>query len=178
MSGSHSKALTSDRSLDSLYREHAVWLQGWLRYRLGSHADAADLVQDTYVRLLRSDCALDSIKEPRALLVQIAKGLAVDMHRRRRLEQSYLQALATLPEPDMPSPELSMLLLETLTRVDQALDALSHRARTAFLLSRFEGMTYSDIASRLGVSVASVRKYMLQAVSACHDAMGDMPDGV
>ena len=37
----------------NLYRDHAVWLFGWLRRRLGgNNTDAADLVQDTYVRLM------------------------------------------------------------------------------------------------------------------------------
>jgi DNA-directed RNA polymerase specialized sigma24 family protein len=48
------------------------------------------------------------------------------------------------------------------------LDGLSAKARTAFLMSRLEGLAYKEIAARLGVSVASVEKYMAAAVRHCY----------
>ena len=45
------------------------------------------------------------------------------------------------------------------------------RVREAFLLSQFDGLSYSAIAQQLGVSVGSVRKYMLQAAQACFAVM-------
>lgn len=71
----------------------------------------------------------------------------------------------------MPSAEGRALALETLMAVDAALDALPARARQVFILSRFEGLTYSEIAAQLGVSVALVRKHMLRAAQACLAAL-------
>lgn len=161
------KALRGD--IHTLYSDHAHWLLGWLRGRLGSTPDAADVVQDTYVRLMTSGRHPEPARrdESRAFLVQIAKGLVIDMHRRRRLEQAYLDALARLPEPEVPSQETRAILLETLVSIDAALDALPRRARTTFLLSRFDGLTYSEIATRQGIAVATVRKDMLRATQAC-----------
>lgn len=45
------------------------------------------------------------------------------------------------------------------------------RVREAFLLSQFDGLSYSAIAQRLSVSAGSVRKYMLQAAQACFAVM-------
>ena len=75
--------------LHILYRDHHNWLQGWLRRRLGNGCDAADLAQDTFVRLLRAGNAA-SIREPRDYLATVARGLMVDFLRRRSLEQAYL----------------------------------------------------------------------------------------
>jgi len=57
-------------------------------------------------------------------------------------------------------------VLETLLRIDRALQALPPRMRETFLLSQLDGLTYSTIAAQLNVSLGSVRKYMLKAASA------------
>jgi RNA polymerase sigma factor (sigma-70 family) len=111
---------------------------------------------------------LDTIHEPRGYLATIGHGLVVDHVRRRELERAYLEAIAHLPEPEAPSPEVRLLLLETLARIDALLDGLTPKARTAFLLSRLEGLSYPEIAERLGVSLSSVEKYMAAAVRHCY----------
>ncbi|MDF3848540.1 sigma-70 family RNA polymerase sigma factor [Achromobacter denitrificans] len=160
----------AQHALSALYLDHHGWLAGWLRRRLGCAHDAADLSHDTYERLLRSG-RLPEAGQARAFLTQIAKGLVVDLFRRRSLETAYLDALAQLPEAHMPSAEARALALETLIAVDAALDALPARARQVFILSRFEGLKYSEIAQRLDVSVALVRKHMLRAAQACMAAL-------
>ena len=91
----------------------------------------------------------------------------IDRFRRQKVEQAYLQALAHLPEQHMPAAEERLILLETLTRIDALLEGLKANVRTAFLLSRLEGLGYQAIAERLGVSVSSVEKYMATAIRHC-----------
>jgi RNA polymerase sigma-70 factor (ECF subfamily) len=149
-----------------LYNEHHRWLQGWLRLKLGNASDAADLAQDTFARILgRRD--LDALREPRAYLTTVAKGLMVNWYRRQALERAWLDALAALPEPEAVSPEQRMLVLETLHAIDAALDALPERVRQAFFLSQLDGMKYDAIALVLGVSLPTVKRYMKQAFLRC-----------
>lgn len=79
------------------YSEHHDWLQNWLRGRLDCAADVADLVQDTFLRILfRRE--LREIGMPRVLLRIIARGLVTDHWRRRKLRRVYLESIAHLPE--------------------------------------------------------------------------------
>lgn len=159
------------QAFHSLYCDHHQWLQSWLRRRLGCSFDAADLAHDAYERLICSDRAPRHPSESRSWLMQIAKGLVVDLHRRRRLEIAYYEALATLSEPEVPSTELREIALEALVEIDAILDEMSVKAREAFLLSRLDRLTYPQIAKRLNVSVASVQKYMLSAIKACYSTL-------
>jgi RNA polymerase sigma factor (sigma-70 family) len=159
-------------SIAELYRSHHGWLHGWLRRKLGCTHQAADLVQDTYVRLIVAG-RLPAPEQSRAYLTQIAKGLVIDLYRRRQLQTAYLEALAQLPEACAPSPETRALVIETLIRIDALLRRLPSPVREAFLLSQFDGLTYSAIAERLAISVATVRKYMLKAAQACQAALDD-----
>ncbi|WP_437879798.1 sigma-70 family RNA polymerase sigma factor [Pseudomonas sp. LRF_L74] len=152
--------------LDSLYRDHAGWLQGWLRKRLGDRERAEDISHDTFVRLITSTI-VQPLREPRSFLATVAKRVMVDHLRRRALEQSYLQALALEPELQEYSPERRVLMLETLLQLDAMLDGLGPRVRQAFLFAQLDGLGYSEIAQRLGVSVSSVTKYMARATEQC-----------
>ncbi|MFK8331885.1 sigma-70 family RNA polymerase sigma factor [Pseudomonas sp. BJa5] len=156
--------------LHDLYADHHAWLLNWLRKRLQHRESAADLMQDTFLQLIGRPEAPDRLQQPRAWLTIVAKGLMVDRLRRHRLEQAYLQVLACQGEAFEVSPEERLQLLETLMRIDALLDGLPAKVRSAYLLSRLEGLPYRDIARHLGVSLSSVEKYMATAMHHCYRA--------
>ncbi|MDF3160679.1 sigma-70 family RNA polymerase sigma factor [Pseudomonas proteolytica] len=153
--------------IEHLYVQHHCWLRGWLNLRLNNAADAADLAQDTFVRVLQRRHA-QALLEPRAYLRTIARGLVVDLWRRRDVERAWLETLAHLPEAEVPSPETSALAIESLIAIDQILDELPQRAREAFLLAQLEGMTCPRIAERLGVSLSTVERDIAMALRNCY----------
>ena len=150
----------------ALYVDHHGWLKGWLRKKLGCSDTAADLAQDTFVRLLGRYDGF-SLREPRAYLTTIASGLLIDHWRRQEVERAWLQCLIAQPEAVSPSPEERALLIESLCRIDAMLASLPDKVRRAFLMAQLQGMIYRDIASELGVSERMVKKYMAQAMLAC-----------
>ncbi|OZI31127.1 RNA polymerase subunit sigma [Bordetella genomosp. 10] len=157
-------------SVETLYSDHHGWLQGWLRRKLGNQFDAADLAHDTFVRVLRSRDQ-DVIREPRAYLATVANGLVVSHWRRKALEHAWLDTLAAQPEAVVPSPEQRALILETLEQIAALLDGLPDRVREIFLFSQIDGLTYPQIASRLGITVNIVQKAMTRAVAQCYKAL-------
>lgn len=178
MNSPQTLAPAAHTAVSALYREHGSWLQGWLKHKLGCIWEAADLTQDTFVRVLSSPAAgsqLESLREPRHFLVAVARRVMVDHLRRRSLEKAWLEALALQPEPVAPSPEARALILETLVQLDAMLDGLGRKPRQAFLLAQLEGLSYTEIAGRLEVSVSSVKKYMARATEHCLLLMLETP---
>jgi len=153
-------------AVNDLYCDHHGWLSGWLRKRLNNSFDAADLAQDTFVRVIKARNALE-IREPRPYLSMIAKGLLVDLFRRRSLELSYLEALAAMPEWQHPSLEDQAILLQALMEIDRLLQGLGSKVKQTFILSHFDGLTYPQIAERLGISVRTVNNHMAKAMEHC-----------
>ncbi|WP_338585817.1 sigma-70 family RNA polymerase sigma factor [Pseudomonas sp. MAG733B] len=160
-------AMPKEQTLHDLYRDHRGWLESWLRRRMGNACDAADLSQDTFLRLLASSQRVADLHEPRAYLLTVGKRLLSNFYQRRSLEQAYLNALASLPEDCVPSPEQRWLLLETLQALDELLDGLPRAVRRAFLWSQLEGLSYQQIAERLSVSERTIKRYMAQAYEHC-----------
>lgn len=154
-------------SCEQVYVDHHGWLEGWLRQRLGSAADAADLAQDTFVRLLTRPREFDSFEGARAYLSTMARGMCVDLWRRREIEQAYREALTAQPEPIAPSAEQENAVIEALAEVDAMLRRLPEKAARAFVMAMVLEMTDKEVARELGVSDRMVRKYVARAMLHC-----------
>ena len=122
--------------------------------------------RDTFLRVL-ANRNVDAILRPREYLATIARGLVTDAYRRQAIERAYLETLAARPEPVAISPETRAILLETVLAIDRMLDQLGPRTREIFLLAQFEELTYAQVGARLGVSLTTVKKHMVRALTQC-----------
>lgn len=163
--------------IHSLYAEHSDWLKGWLRKKLGCSHQAADMAHDTFVRVISAAPNFTSINEPRAYLTTVAGRLIIDQARRKKIEQNYLETWLTLHGEDSVAPSSQDLVevVELLTEMAILLEALPEKPRKAFIMSRIEGQTYSEIAECLGVSVSMIKKYMAKAILHCFDVLNAEP---
>ncbi|WP_426202437.1 sigma-70 family RNA polymerase sigma factor [Pseudomonas sp. TWP3-1] len=156
--------------VESLYQAHHSWLNGWLRRKLGCPERAADLAQDTFIRVLTAR-ETPVILEPRAFLTTLAKRVLCNHYRRQDLERAYLDTLAQMPEMLAPSEEHKAIILQTLLELDQLLDGLPRPVKRAFLLAQIDGLTYPQIAAELGISVATVKRHLQKAALRCYFAL-------
>ncbi|MBP3864365.1 MAG: sigma-70 family RNA polymerase sigma factor, partial [Pseudomonas sp.] len=95
--------------------------------------------------------------------------------RRRKLEQSYLDQLASLPPAFAPSAEDLTLVREAIEAIDLVLEGLPSRVKRAFLLNRLEGMPQQAIAELLGVSLATVERDLRRAFIHCLSQTAECP---
>ncbi|SON52805.1 sigma-70 family RNA polymerase sigma factor [Vibrio tapetis] len=153
-------------SIDHMYQEHRSWLSLFIQRRLSCPETTADLVQDTYLRLLVRG-KLPEQKDSRRYLTHIAKGLVIDLYRRRNIEAAYLELLEQEPDKTSGSPESQLIVVEALVEVDALLHRLPNKARQALLMRQLEGMSYKQIALELDVSISSVEKYVAKALQGC-----------
>lgn len=148
--------------MDQLYRRHASWLGGMLRRRFGQglDADADDVVQETYARL--APHAVRDIRRPRALLMRVASNLAKDILRRREVRGRHAKAVRDEPEGGVTG-EAALELLAA----KEVILSIPEAYRDVFVLSRFHGLTYEEIATRCGLSVKSVEWRLSKAIAHC-----------
>ena len=155
-------------SLAQLYRRYAGWLTAILRKRYGADA-ADDLVQETYLRLAPYQANHD-IRHPKALLSQVASNLARDQHRRTMTAARTIGALAIDRSPGELTSQADQL--ETLL-YRQILLGMPRGYRDVYLLNRFGGLTYAEIANHCGLSVKVVEWRMSQALAYCAKHLRD-----
>ena len=158
-------------AFSELYGTNHRWLRAWLYRRLQCPHDAADLAQDTFLRVMRAPQPV-AIEEPRAFLATVARRLLSNLFRRRALERAYLEELANFMEACAPSEEELALVHEALVQIDQMLHGLPLRVRHVFILSRLDGLPQPQIARQLGISLATVERDLRRAFLHCLSVTG------
>jgi RNA polymerase sigma-19 factor, ECF subfamily len=148
-----------------LFQLYYRWLCARLS-RVDGDDSAEDIASETFLQLLASPNVVP-IREPRALLITIARRLIYQRWRRRDLERDYLQGLAADDAEHADSPEDLAATLQSLARIDQRLNRLPAKVKTTFVLARGDGLTYPEIAEQLGISMRSVSVYMHKAETCC-----------
>jgi RNA polymerase sigma-70 factor (ECF subfamily) len=133
-------------ALANLYACCGGELFGLALWRTGSRDDAADVVQDVFVKLMADPAQLASVRRPRAWLLAVTHRCAIDVVRRRRSESAPPSDELVLPATEDPG-----------RRVDGSrLSALLHRLppaqRETLYLRHFAELSFRDIGRVTGVS--------------------------
>ncbi len=154
----------SAEQLNNAFRTHALEVRQFLRGQLHCTQTAADLVQETYLRLVAH--AGQPIDDLRAFIFRIARNLAID-HQRIHGRRSVLdESLAYLYEVTGESPELDSVVAarQELELLARALAELPPQTQRIFQSSRLHGVTHPQIARELGVSLSTVEKQTARAL--------------
>ena len=135
--------------------------------RLRDGADVEDLTQEVFARLLKR-AEIGDIANIEGYLFHTAANLLRERARKqaRRPGDDALEGDAEFAGAGEEfSPERILLGKEAYARMVEALQELPERARTIFVLNRFEELSAAEIARRLGVSVSTVEKDMMRAIA-------------
>lgn len=164
-------------AFDALSRRMRPALTRYFLRRTASQADAEELVQELFLRLLRR-ADLFALENLDGYVFEAAANLARDRARRHQARGGgrHIDIADIETATDEPSPERIVDGRKRLTLMLAALDGLSPRARTIIILRRFENLTYGQIADRLGISVSAVEKHMVRSMSALRSALGKTSD--
>lgn len=158
--------------MEDIYRRFRSPLERFFRKRVRERHEIDDLVQEVFTRLAGK--TESSVQEPEAYIFQIAANLLRDRARRgifrRSANEQYIEE--NRDSFDVITPERVLLAKQRVAELKIALAELPERTRFVLLLQRYEGMTYREIAERLGVSVSSVEKHMIKAIAHIGYRMG------
>ncbi|AVE07659.1 RNA polymerase subunit sigma [Pseudomonas palleroniana] len=150
----------------------------FLRKRTDNASDAADMTQDVFTQWLGyRDRA--KVEQPRAFLFQMARNLLRDHWRKQKVRHTAHAVPADLDtEPladEQNDPMAAALRVQRLDQLKEVLAELSPRRREALMLHRFEGLSQSQIAERMGISTSMVEKHIAFALLHCKRRLQHAP---
>ncbi len=164
--------------LTRYYRE----LLNFLSRSVSDRDTAADLVQESYVRVLAAQQAGQAVHDPRALLYRTARNLVIDQHRRADIRcHADIDGLAEHEQPVASQhlqPEEMYADQQHARAIMAAIESLPPRCREAFVLNRFEGLSHQEVAEHMGISKNMVAQHVIRGVlvcQACEDRLNGMP---
>lgn len=155
--------LTDDGFWFRTYREHGSSILAFLTSRVGRRDLAEDLLQETFVRVMRHRDRLSESERIRSYLFTTAHHLILDHARRKKPTLfSEMGARDDAPPPeiadaDAPSPERAAELERFGDRLEEVLAELPPAHRTAFRAAVLEQRPYREVAEREGWSLEQVK---------------------
>jgi RNA polymerase sigma-70 factor (ECF subfamily) len=172
------RAARGDRAaLRELYLLHREAAQRVAFRYLGDEAEARDVVQDVFVTLLTQPAAFAPTARFSTWLWRVVANRCLNRKAKASWRDGAREAgegaLESLHEDPARAPEASLLRAEEAARVRAAIDALPDRQRMAVLLSRFEELSYEEIAEALETSVSSVESLLFRARRALAAALAE-----
>lgn len=155
-------------SIKDVIRRYHGALLSFLRQRLRTAEDAADVAQEAYIRLMQYEGSRE-VQSPSSLLFRIAINVANDLgraeHVRHVADRCLIDDIEI--ESDHPTPEREVAAQQDLNVLLGAIERLPPKCRQVFLLSRVQCMTYPQIAIHCGISVKMVEKHISHALAIC-----------
>jgi RNA polymerase sigma-70 factor (ECF subfamily) len=151
--------------IEQIYQEHGGTVLAYLRHKIGPEAE--DLLQETFVQVLRRSEALAEVRSIRAWLLAIARNLAASTLRKRRHHVA-LQA-GSFPQT-RATEEDTEPRLEAMYR---AMETLSDEQREVLYLRLQERLSYAEIAVVQGVPVGTVGSRVHHAVGRLRQIMNN-----
>ncbi|MCA9483597.1 MAG: sigma-70 family RNA polymerase sigma factor [Nitrospina sp.] len=134
---------------------------------------AEEIVQNVFLKIRESKSLPRKISNPRAFIFKIAGNLALDALRQEKKRAQILSQNFAVESPlqSTRSEEASFELNEQMRFLMETIEELPPRCQEVLLLSKFEGLTYREIASRLGISIKGVEQHMTLALKRCRSAL-------
>jgi len=153
---------------------HEAALRAWLRRKTAAGLDIDDVIQETYA-ILAAKADIESIRNPKAYMFQVAYSVILQELRRARVVPiSAMPEIAELEVvSDAPSPEATVLAREELAIVQRAIGAMPRQTRRAFTLRRVEGVSQAEIARLMRLSEHSVEKHIARGIKLLTAAFRD-----
>lgn len=149
-----------------LFNKYRMELYRYIRGLAASVEDVQDIIQETYMRVMRHTENLHIDPVARAYLFRTATNIAHEYYRRRtvRRYKDHVSLEDVQVDAECHSPEVLYLWQEAHDRLKAELSVMPRELREVVQLKRFERKTYSEIAETLGVSTRTVERRMVRAL--------------
>ena len=145
----------------TIYDQYVVAIRNMMYYRTGDADIADDITQDAFITLWEKQLQIKN-NEVKPLLYKIANDRFIDLVRKKKLETDYSSELRFHLKQQIDQSEEHEKIKH---KCEQALQVLTEKERTVFLMNKKDGIPYADIAENLDISVKAVEKRMKQALT-------------
>lgn len=151
------------------FEEYHTGLRRYLVSRLrGRPLEAADVAQETYLRLLRMN-DVDAVEHPQAYVYRVAANVIRELGLKEQAQASLPQRLddPSITGDSLQQPDEAAEHRIHLRALERAIRRLPPTTQAVLILKKRDGLSREEIAAELGISVHTVKKHLLKAVAWC-----------
>ena len=163
----------SATAFDSLFAKYGKPLFGFIYSILRNIEESKEIVQDVFVKVWERRQSLNEYSSFKSFLFSIAYHQIISEFRKNASKEKYLE-YRTLQSSEAPfTPDLVVEYQMLTERIDLIVEAMPPQRRMIFRMSRYEGLSHGEIASRLNLSVKTVENHMGLSLKTLRAELGD-----
>lgn len=152
-------------AFDRVYELYSHKLFSFVFKILKNEAEADDIVQEVFVKIWESRHKLEDYKLLNSYIFTIAYNNSIDLIRKRINNSKYLEHLKNSAVINVTPSIISQIEFNELNiQAEKLIANLPERQKQVYLLHREEGLTYPEIAEKLGISKNTVENHMVKAL--------------
>lgn len=155
------------KAFDSLYMRYVPHVEAFACCMLKNKSEAEDLAHDLFLKLWEGRESLQHVRSVRNYLFRMTKNAIFDRFEHMAVDARYRQSAAPKDLGEIVSNDLAeqIDLQELLLLIDMAVEKMPVQRRKVFRMSRVEGISYQEIAQRLGISQKTVEYHIHEALA-------------
>ena len=147
-------------AFNNLFAKYGKPLFGFIYSILKNVEDSKEIVQDVFVKVWERRQSLNEYSSFKSFLFSIAYHQVISEFRKNASKDKYIEYI-DLKSPESPNtPDLEVEYRMLYEKIDQIVDAMPPQRKTIFKLSRYEGLSHSEIAARLNLSIKTVENHL------------------
>ena len=162
-------ALSTPAAFEALFRRNYGPLCSYANLFLSDPDAAEEAVQEVMVKVWTGRDSLNVTGSFDSYLFRAVRNSCLNIVKHRKVKAGHAAYVAGGAHEESDPADMALLASELEVRIREAIEKLPLGRRRVFVMSRYEGLTYAQIAAKLGVSVKTVENQMGHALSALRD---------
>jgi len=151
------------RAFETLVNKYQEVVFGFLFHFMGHRGDAEDVTQEAFLQLFRKLSMFDPAQSLKSWLLTMARNLAISYHRQNVPTPLDPEIIAGVIKDIVSGPEAELLLRESITEVQQALQKLQDEFREVLILRYLMDYPIQKVAEILNIPLGTVKSRVFHA---------------
>ena len=171
----HDEIMFDEIAFEKLFRENFNALCIYCQYKFGFDLDVAkEAVHTGFIKLWERRESISTDSSVNAYLTKIITNISLDMLRHNKVRQIHMKDVLRNSSIPTTLKDANLSELKQLTSdIEEAVNGLPDQMRKIFEMSRYEGLKYAEISSRLNISVKTVETQMSRALVKLRQKLAD-----
>jgi RNA polymerase sigma factor (sigma-70 family) len=158
-----------DREISATVRSERPRLLAYIRRWIADAAEAEDILQESLYELVLAHRMMQPVEQAGAWLLRVARNRIIDRFRRSGARGARLEQRAEESAGSDAGPEAAAMRALLLAEIETALAQLPPEQREVFIAQELEGISFRELAERLGVSINTLlsrKRYAVRSLRA------------
>lgn len=155
------KTVCEEAVYDAIYKTQVQSLRNFMYFKCRDRDTSYDLVQEAFIKLWEN-CGKVAPEKAKSFLFTVANNMFLNTAAHQKVRYKFAEGF--VHKNEQHSPEFLLEEKQFGEKLQNALDSLTEIQRTAFLMSRVEGLKYREIAQALDISEKAAGKRVLDAL--------------